>query len=262
MPGKNGKIVFERSTSAIRLTLYTISPDGTVIRRLVSSGWNPAWSPDGTSVAFSSGRTGPGTDAIWLIDADGSHQRLITSPPAKSVDEEPAWAPDGSQVAFLRTSGSGSYDIWIVNADGTDAHQLTFIGHSTQPSWSPDGTQIAFAVSRVVWVIDVDGTDAHAIPNATGVDPNWSPNGRQIVFQRTGPHIWVINVDGTRPSRDQPQVRHRSGLVLRRHQDRVLEPANRLVQDLDDRSEWSRSPPGDAAGNVDDSFPDWQPLPE
>jgi eukaryotic-like serine/threonine-protein kinase len=98
-PGKNGKIAFEseivpRSGSRF---LFTINPDGTELKSLLSErATEPAWSPDGTKIAFTIR-----DQEIAVVNADGSGRTTLTS----SIDgsaAEPSWSPDGKKIAFTR----------------------------------------------------------------------------------------------------------------------------------------------------------------
>jgi Tol biopolymer transport system component len=92
----------------------------------------PEWSPDGSLIAYASGRGG--SEGIWLMTADGSNQHQIsgcapadTSPCAAGDDFGPVWSPDGTQIAFLRDFGAvGQTDrtVWVMNADGSSPHRL------------------------------------------------------------------------------------------------------------------------------------------
>jgi Tol biopolymer transport system component len=64
--------------------------------------------------------------------------------------EYPAWSPDGTRIAFMGgPDGPTEYDIWVMNADGSNPVQLTDSpGPDWWPAWSPDGTRIAFASVR------------------------------------------------------------------------------------------------------------------
>ena len=111
-------------------------------------------------------------------------------------------------IAFTSTR-TGDSDIWIMEADGTDAANVTNnIGIDDHPVFSPNGNQIAFTSNRDgdfdIYVIDTDGTDLRQVTNTAGVDdwPSWSPDGNRIAFTSTrtgsaGSDIWVVNADGT-----------------------------------------------------------------
>jgi hypothetical protein len=118
---------------------------------------SPAFSPDGTRIAFVS--DGSQNDEIYVADADGSNPRRITQ--NTSADDHPTWTPDGRQIVFESTGASGVPQIWIMNADGSNGRQLTQDDKgSRQPALSKDG-QIAF-------VSDKEGTDDIYLMNLDG----------------------------------------------------------------------------------------------
>lgn len=105
----------------------------------------PAWSPDGTKIAFASNRDG--TDfKLWVMNADGSNSRQLTSA-GFSADVLPSWSPDGTLIAFQRRSGA-LYRVGLLPAVGGAAAFFEFDGDAYAPAWSPDGERIAF-VGRV-----------------------------------------------------------------------------------------------------------------
>lgn len=173
----------------------------------------PAWSPDGSKIAFHSSREGNG---IWVMDADGRNQRPLTRP--VTGDLFPSWSPDGSKIAFARLEGGG-FQIHVMNADGTGTTKLTAVRSNFEPAWSPDGRTIAFASdrdgNREIYVMNPDGSDEQNLTRnpALDTDPDWSPDGAKIAFasNRDGDFdIYVMNVAGgrvTQPSNDaMPEV--------------------------------------------------------
>ena len=91
----------------------------------------------------------PGSDNIWVMNADGSGQTRLTE--SGGSDYQPSWSPDGTQIIFASDRESDSYidDIWVMDADGSNQTRLTESGgYDYQPSWSPDGTQIVFVSDR------------------------------------------------------------------------------------------------------------------
>ncbi|MGA1825397.1 MAG: PKD domain-containing protein, partial [bacterium] len=121
---------------------------------------HPAYSPEGTKIAY--GSTVSGNWDIWVRNVDGSGEPIqVTTDGA--TDYLPCWSPDGTQIAFY-SSRTGNGDIYIKNADGTgDARRLTTDDtyQETQPSWSPDGKWIAYRHSHCsyhIYVINIDGS--------------------------------------------------------------------------------------------------------
>jgi TolB protein len=97
----------------------------------------PAWSPDGTKIAFSSRRAGDGGLRLYTINADGSNLTEITHGEG-IVDVDASWSPEGSGLAYSSSEG-GQTEIWIVNADGSARMRITnnpnFV--DSEPSWKP-----------------------------------------------------------------------------------------------------------------------------
>ena len=156
----------------------------------VVSGPTPITSvwPHAEQIAFLSNRDQPRAGDIYLMDADGSNVRRLTTDPA--LDWYPAWSPDGGRIAFVR--GSDAAEIWVMNADGGDQRQLTHAGRQARrPTWSPDGSRIAFvdATRGSLLIADV-GSGSITVadePTAGGdADPAWSPDGQLIAFTNGG----------------------------------------------------------------------------
>lgn len=102
---------------------------------------NPAWSPDGTKIAFHSNRDGP--VEIYVMDADGSDPIRLTNSTtiyANAFATDPAWSPDGTKIAF-NSDRDGPGEIYTMDADGSDPTRLTITNppsaYSSEPTWSP-----------------------------------------------------------------------------------------------------------------------------
>ena len=184
--------------------IYAMNPDGSGVTRLTDHSAvdeEPAWSPDGTQIAFASRRTTLAQD-VYVMNADGSNVRRLTT--ANGDDTAPAWSPDGSKIVF-RSTRDGNLEIYSMNADGTGQTRLT--NHSradTSPSWSPDGSKIVFSRNTgsisEVYVMNANGSGATRIAT-DGWDPDWGSNGK-IAFTRSlvGAFVWEIftmNANGT-----------------------------------------------------------------
>jgi len=172
----------------------------------------PAWSPDGTTIAFSGTRGSPNEEDILLMNPDGTNVRDLGLPPGGN--ECATWSPDSSKLALCHHSGDGNWAVWTVNADGSHPRQLTHptltmprgSGGDSPGPWSPDGKRLSYysGTARDLFVINADGTHTRRILRWAGGDsPNaWLPSG-QLVFahwpsdQARYPDWYSIRPDGT-----------------------------------------------------------------
>jgi hypothetical protein len=102
---------------------------------------HPAWSPDGLRIAGDNGN-----GSLFVINADGTNERRLTTPPTLHYDESPDWSPDGGSLVFSERSFDGTTSaLYAIGADGSGLRQLTSGAYADyRPSWSPDGTAIVF----------------------------------------------------------------------------------------------------------------------
>jgi gamma-glutamyltranspeptidase len=162
---------------------------------------DPAWTPDGRSIVFSSDRAG--SIDLWRVDLENSAQpvRLTTS---SDHDVEPDVAPDGA-IVFARGSG-GDADLWVLAPDGAERRLTAEAGAEREPAWSPAGDRIAYTAVRAgrrelrVYRLD-DGSDTVLSADRQARRPRWSPDGARIAFGAGGtePGVWVVGADGRYP---------------------------------------------------------------
>jgi Tol biopolymer transport system component len=162
----------------------------------------PAWSPDGSRIAFVATRGG--NQDIYVIDVRTGHFHRLTTGIAQ--DEFPTWSPDGGTIAydssgsrFLDQNGlSSTQEIWSIPASGGTPTRLTTNGEPDQaPSYSPDGSKLAFFHDgSIVWMNATGGTLHPVAGTANGWTPRWSPDGTKIAFlQYRGDHGIVSRGD-------------------------------------------------------------------
>jgi Tol biopolymer transport system component len=202
-PGANGKIAFTNGVD-----IWTVNPDGTGLANLTNSPGvseiAPAWSPEGTRIAFL--RATQSSRQIWTMNADGTGQSPVGGATPDLGDL--TWSPDGAQIAYLlddfHCEGGG---LFRVNPDGTGNQQVTGTCNSgDSPTWSPDGKRIAFADEVFAGVpkltlVDVTGDNRTVLNSAVYANqPNWSPTGQMIATDGDSDFnqgIHVLRPDGT-----------------------------------------------------------------
>lgn len=180
--------IYVRDDNGLRRVTYDTAYDG-----------HPTWSRDGSTIAFTSSRSG--ANQIYVMNADGTGINRLTN---DSLSYDPAWSADGTKIAFVSVH-SGTPQIYVMNADGTGPTPLTsLVVPSVGPAWSPDGNKLAFTrvirganrFNTDVLVMNADGSGITGLTNDSSSNtPSWSPDGTRIAF--TGNGIAVMNADGS-----------------------------------------------------------------
>ena len=197
------------------------SSDPTRITNNLRGAAQPAFSPDGTKIAFLNYRDGlneratprsPATKSeasigassdIYVMNADGTN--LINLTNGTSTDNQPTWSPDGKKIAFVRWQPGppgrpANSEIYVVNADGSDQRRLTNNSAvESNPVYSSDGEKIAFQSNRDVnigpeipvkdqeiYVMNADGANQTPLTNnelpTHDTQPTFSSDGKKIAF--------------------------------------------------------------------------------
>ena len=200
VPRLPGLIAFSR-VNAGSATIMVAAPDGSHTSTLISGlaqNVQPAWSPDGTQIAWAT------MNGIRVARADGTGGASLTN---DGRDRNPAWSPDGSQIVF-DSSRDGSGDLYVQLVGGDTLNRLTNNDATdNDPSWSAAANRIAFtsdrAGTRDIWTVDSNNRGLTQLTGDEGEDddPAWSPDGTKIAFtsDREGgtPFVYVMNADGS-----------------------------------------------------------------
>jgi TolB protein len=201
--------------------IFVMQADGSGMVNLTNHpAWDgtPAWSPDGTRIAFTSDRDGD-SPQIYVMNADGRDVVRLTV--SNGIDMMPAWSPDGQKIAFVSTRTytltleggqlmiDAGPEIWIMDADGGNPTRITS-GQEDQalyPTWAPDGLRLAYmnVSDRIDLVVHVLGEELGRSLTADATfaswSPAWSPDGRQLAFMADeksgGKEIYIVDSDGS-----------------------------------------------------------------
>ena len=194
--------------------IFLMQSDGTNVRQLADSGFNPTWSPDGKEVAvaddnvwdYEQRNTYPSASQLWAINVETHQRRVITQHDAV----QPSWSPHGDRLAFWGEQKGGRRDIWTVSAKGGDPTPVTddeFIDWN--PFWSSNGEYLYFLSNRGgemnLWRVPIDEStgslkgafEPATLPANNCQQVSVARNGGVLVYgQNTrSENLWEIDFD-------------------------------------------------------------------
>lgn len=187
----SGRLVFVRA-SARGIGLFSVGADGRRLRHLTSgSDEAPAWSANGSRLAFSRTRDGGRSYEIYTATSGGAKAHAVTQ--GGGYAQFPSWAPDGSRIVFSASGGSFGRstdrscapNLWVVRPNGTGLRRL--LSRGIEPAYSPDGRRLAFVRPDAhdrpwLYIAGANGKGERRI--GIGSRPNWSPDARRVVVER------------------------------------------------------------------------------
>jgi Tol biopolymer transport system component len=215
--------------------IFTVGLEGGEPQQLTSTygtdDIHPVYSPDGTEIAFNSWEKVWGCDShLWLMEADGSNPRMISSP-VNAWDESFSWSPEG-EIAFTRWPNGPTCEygyhanVYLLSRVGeawTEEPLLTRPGSEYKPAFSPNGRRIAYGYDSDgdaiyapgetnqsdIWISRADGTRHQRLTRTRRLyegSATWSPDGKWLAFERgttgnywwrrSGSQIWMMRADG------------------------------------------------------------------
>jgi TolB protein len=228
----NGRVLFMGGGGGV----FSVRPDGTGTRKLVSGAGSPVWSPTKEFIAYL--RPVEDNAQLWVMSPDGTDSTLV----ADGVEYvTPAWSPDSSRLALVRTiddpstPGLTKQALFTVDADGANETLVAEAPHRDLggPQWSPRSTHIAFVASIPsddgdpltvnernvdIYSVRLDDGEVLRLTEHPDLDitPVWSPDGAQLAFVSDRDdtlcapdgdgcpyttEIYVMAADGTREQR-------------------------------------------------------------
>jgi TolB protein len=156
---------------------------GTVVS-LAAGADDPAWSPDGRTIAFVD-------SGLWVMPAEGGPRRRLAN---REIHETPSWSPDSRRIVYAGAAGDARFDLFVTAVDGSGERRLVRDVNLFDFAWSPEGSLIAFTKdfdrgrAVAIYTVRPDGTALRRVSVSTGGEsstaPSWSSDGATLLYER------------------------------------------------------------------------------
>jgi TolB protein len=204
-----GSVVYASNQNGGYFDLFLFVFDGERLLRLTQQIGNvvsPSFSPDGKKILFAN-RAAEGPTSLWTVDNTGENPDLLYAGPNTIVAAD--WSPVGNRIAFaMAVDQAETYEIFIMNDDGTNVQQLTdnLPGIGGSIDWSPDGKQLLIYAGapgdKNIFLVNVDAETAAQLTNGgNNAACSFSPDGQWIAFNSLRNNdqadIFIMRPDGS-----------------------------------------------------------------
>ncbi|MGI6206766.1 MAG: LysM peptidoglycan-binding domain-containing protein [Anaerolineae bacterium] len=201
-----GRIAFQVASGG---EIWAVGADGTGLQRL-TTGLDPAWSPDGRQLAFARWEEPRG---LYVLDVASGQERLVRG---QNLVKSPTWSPDGDRLAFTWESsgaaptrlcfpgfgcfelpGQVAWSLTVVDQEGNTVSDPTADRRSFSPSWSPVGDWIAYQGENGLKATEVGGQPWVILDDVAAVCPEVSPDGQRVAFMYRQHDHWEVYTVGS-----------------------------------------------------------------